>query len=233
MSIDSVVLGIGHRARHGKDTVAAEIIKRRSGNGPGWYDIRQYSFARELKEEVNKNAMMIGGMPKLFDPIYRTEGSGYMQTNGNLLQLPDWVQYEPQPDMSDPLCPYGKQRTLLQWWGMEYRRSVDPYYWVKKLAERLEREKPEIALLTDMRFPNEMAFCKEYGETIKVERRNPDGTLYIAPGILPHSSEEALANVPDNQWSGILTNDGTLEELKEAAVIMFDMLMDKVQGVNA
>lgn len=229
MSIESLVLGFGHRARHGKDTVAAEIIKRRNGNGPGWYDVRGYSFAKELKDEVNKNAMMAGGMIRLFDSIYRAEGSGYMQTNGNLIQLPDWVQYEPQPDMSDPLCPYGKQRTLLQWWGTEYRRSVDPDYWVKRLAARLEADKPEIALLTDMRFPNEMSFVQEYGDAIKVERRNPDGTLYAAPGLVPHPSEEALAHVPDYQWDAILTNDGTLEELKDAGVLLFDKLMERVQ----
>lgn len=225
--IESLIFGFGHRARHGKDTVAAEIIKRRAGNGPGWYDVRGYSFAKELKDEVNKNAMMAGGMIRLFDPIYRTEGSGYMQTNGNLVQLPDWVQYDPNPDTPDPLCPYGKQRTLLQWWGTDYRRAVDPDYWINKLAERLAKDKPEIALITDMRFPNEMAFVQEYGDAIKVERRNPDGTLYVAPGLVPHSSEEALAHVPDNMWDGILTNDGTLEELKEAGVKMFDALMER------
>lgn len=229
MSIESLIIGFGHRARHGKDTVALEIIKRRTGNGPGWYDVRSYSFAKELKDEVNTCAMKSGGMPKLFDPGLYDPMGGYMQANGNFLPLPEWVKYEPQPDMSDPLCPYGKQRTLLQWWGTEYRRSIDPDYWVKRLAARLEADKPEIALLTDMRFPNEMKFVQEYGDAVKIERRNPDGTLYVAPGITPHPSEEALARVPDNVWDAILTNDGTLEELKDAGVKLFDTLMERLQ----
>ncbi len=222
--IQSLIFGFGHRARHGKDSVANEIVKRRASQ----YDVHIYSFARELKEEVNKNAMMAHGMINLFDPIYRTEGSGYMQTNGNLLQLPDWVQYDPNPDTSDPLCPYGKQRTLLQWWGAEYRRSIDPDYWVNKLIARLEKEKPEVALIVDVRFLNEMKFCKKYGDVIKVERRNPDGSLYVAPGIIPHISEEALANIPDSNWDAIIENKGTLEDLKEAGIQTFDRLMERV-----
>lgn len=227
--IESLIMGFGHRARHGKDTVAAEIIKRRAGNGPGWYDVRQYSFAKELKDEVNQCAMKSGGMIKLFDPGLYSPYGGYMQANGNFLPLPEWVKYEPQPDMSDPLCPYGKQRTLLQWWGTEYRRSIDPDYWVKKLAERLEKDKPEIALIADMRFPNEMKFVQEYGDAVKVERHNPDGSLYVAPGIVPHPSEESLAGLPDSAWDGIIINDGTLDELKDAGVQMFDQLMERLR----
>jgi hypothetical protein len=96
------------------------------------------------------------------------------------------------------------------------------------LSERLEVEKPEIAILSDMRFPNEFQFIQQYGETVKVERRNPDGTLYVAPGIIPHASEEALAHLPNSSWSGIITNDGTLEELQIAGVKMFDELLDRI-----
>ncbi len=52
MAIDSVIFGLGHRARHGKDSVAAEIVKQRSSQ----YDVRVYSFAAELKDEVNQAA---------------------------------------------------------------------------------------------------------------------------------------------------------------------------------
>lgn len=219
--VQSIVFGFGHRARHGKDTAAA-AIKEARGNE---YDIRIYSFARELKEEVNKNAVMADGMHNLFDPGLRVPGAGYMQTNGNFLALPDWVQYEPNPDMTDPLCPLGKQRTLLQWWGTEFRRAVDPDYWVNKLAERLAVEKPEIALITDMRFPNEKKFVEEYGDSIKVFR----------PGLASpnaHISEEALADVPGEQWGAVIHNDGSLSDMKAMAVAAFDYLMDRKQGAN-
>jgi hypothetical protein len=217
--VPSIIFGFGHRARHGKDT-AAKFIQEECGKQ---YDIRLYSFARELKEEVNKNAIASGGMRNLFVEGLREPLGGYWQTNGNILPLPEWVQYEENPDMTDPLCPFGKQRTLLQWWGTEYRRSIEPNYWVDRVAERLVKEKPEIALITDMRFPNEFLFVQKYGETIKVHRPG----IPVLPGA--HASEEALASVPDHQWSAVIYNDGTLEQLKQQAIYTFDELMEKVQ----
>lgn len=238
--VQSIVFGFGYRARHGKDTVAA-IIKQNRGNpsrpqfldftpadlGRGYsiswprYDIRIYSFAAELKREVNENAEKSGGMINLFSPGLRAENfGGYMNARGDIIPLPDWVQYDPDAPMDDPLCPYGKQRTLLQWWGTEFRRNVEPNYWVNKLAKRLADEKPEIALITDMRFPNEVAFVREHGETIKVW--NP-----LVPSVNLHASETSLDYMEDEDWSAIILNDGTLEELKDRTLMVFDSLMEK------
>jgi hypothetical protein len=213
--IESIIFGFGHRARQGKDLAAAAIIEARSGQ----YNIKRYSFGQELKREVTKNALSSGGMHRLFDDGLRGPDAGFMQTNGNVLSLPDWVQYETDPDMSDPDCPLGKQRSLLQFWGTEYRRSVDPDYWIKKVAERIAEEKPEVALITDVRFPNEMFFCLKYGEVIKVVRPG-------VPSPNAHASETALAGWPDNQWSAVIYNDGTLEQLKQQAVYVFDDLLE-------
>jgi len=219
--VPSLIFGFGHRARHGKDS-AAKFIQEERGKQ---YDICLYSFARELKEEVNKNAIASGGMIHLFDDgLRKASGGGYYQTNGNIIPLPEWVQYEENPDMTDPLCPFGKQRTLLQWWGTEYRRSVEPDYWVDRVKERLAKEKPEIALITDMRFPNEWNFVKQYGDTIKVVR----ASIPVLPGA--HASEEALAYIPDSQWGAVIYNDGTLEQLRQQAVYVFDTLMNEVRG---
>lgn len=212
--IHSLVFGFGHRARHGKDTVAKMIKEERGAQ----YDIRIYSFAAELKDEVNQNALASGGMKNLFGP-----DMVYTQTNGNFVSLPNWVQYEENPDMSDPLCPLGKQRTLLQWWGTEFRRSADPDYWVNKLAKRLAQDKPEIALITDTRFPNEVNFVRQYGDVIKVHR----SSLPILPG--GHPSEEALAHMKDCDWDAVIYNDGSLEDLKKQALYVFDELVEKVR----
>ncbi len=123
--------------------------------------------------------------------------------------------------MNDPMSPLGKQRTLQQWWGTEYRRKVDPHYWLNKVKTRIAEEKPEIALVTDVRFNNEFLFCKEYGAMIKVHR----------PGLelSDHISETALANYKDEGWDAVVVNDGTLEQLKEKAVSVFDEIMNKVR----
>lgn len=246
--IHSLVFGFGHRARHGKDTVAKAIIDARSlgtavsfgipegdfGRGTAVldasrYNIRSYSFAKELKDEVNQlfeNLRMPAvdenypiTWARVFDHCRYT---GVLLTdNHSRIKIPDWVMMEPDPDLNDPLCPYGKYRTLLQWWGSEYRRiNFGDNYWVERAAARVAADKPEIAFFTDMRFPNEMAFVKEHGLAIKVQR----------PGLESpnaHISEEALAHVPDSEWDAIITNDGTLEEIKVKAVQVFDELMSR------
>lgn len=204
--IDSVVIGFGYKMHSGKDAAVAEIIKQRGlrrgmcGEG-GWltkdterYDIRRYGFADALKHEVSAAAQAAGGLENLINNLRP--------------QLPDWVQYEPEAE---------KPRTLLQWWGGDFRRSQDSEYWVRQLAQQVELEKPQFALISDLRYLNEFAFCKEYGETVKVERLGiPQGT---------HASETELDSVSPEDWSLVLDNNGTLEEFLVGAVTSFDELL--------
>lgn len=214
--ITSLIFGFGHRARHGKDTVA-KIIK---GDRDMFYDIRIYCFAYALKNEVNQAALSAGGMHYLWK-----EETYFVNGRDEFVQLPDWVTYDPNPPMDDPLCPLGKQRTLLQWWGGEFRRSVDPDYWVKQVKKQIAKEKPEIALITDVRYPNEIKFVEEYGESIKVH--NP--RIPILPN--GHQSEEALANY--DGWTATIHNEGTLQDLKRDTLFLFDELMNDFPVMDA
>ena len=232
MAIDSVVIGFGFRARSGKDTAVAEIIKQRGlVNGSSgydirkWapaelqdaqkerYDIRKYSFATALRAEVDGALKRAGGA---FSLLVANRPTHFVQANENLIELPDWVVLDENPEFNAQY-PLGKQRTLLQWWGTEYRRSIDDAYWVRQLAQQIELEKPQIALISDMRFPNEMAFVRQYGETVRVDRAG------LPPST--HASETALADTSDEDWSIILENNGTLEEFLEGSVTAFDELM--------
>ena len=205
----SIVIGLGYMNRSGKDTAAAEIIKKRNPQ----YDVRRYAFADELKREVNAAIEKAGNVVELFHQMDK--------------QLPDWVTIDTDPDMTDPLCPYGKYRTLLQWYGTEYRRAQDDLYWVRRLADRLQDEKPQVALVTDMRFPIEMGWIRNGGHegyVIRVDR--PDG-----PTGTGHMSEYQLRDLPSLEWDVILTNrEGKLEKFKEDAVKAFDLLVMLGEG---
>jgi hypothetical protein len=221
--IDWVVFGFGYKARSGKGTAVDEIIKQRglikalgiysAPENQERYDIRKYSFADALRNEVNAALTRAGGAMSL---LLVNRPTHFMQATGDFIELPDWVILEENPEVSKQY-PHGKHRSLYQWWGTEYRRSIDENYWVRQLAQRIELEKPQIALLDDMRFPNEMSWVRQYGETIRVDRAG------LPPST--HASETALADTSDEDWSIILDNSGSLEDFLIGAVLCFDELL--------
>lgn len=201
--MNTILVGFGHKLRSGKDTAVAAIIEQFGGS----LDVRRCAFADALKREVNQCIAAYGGNVEVWLAAWRAIPPG-----GH--RVPDWVTPDSNPDMSDPLCPLGKHRKILQWYGTEYRRAQDPDYWVKRLAETIEREKPQFALISDVRFKNELAWIKDSGGyTVKVSRRG------FTPDAGDHASERDL---DDAVWDfHIAVPDGALEDLKRSACWTF------------
>lgn len=218
--MESIVIAFGYKAGHGKDESVKAVLAARSGQ----YDVRRYAFADALKKEVNAAADVFGEgrMDELFEYLREC---GIEQQNGASLKIPDWVTYDPDADMTDPLCPLGKQRKLLQWWGSEYRREQDPFYWVTKMQETIEKDKPAVALISDLRFPNEMSWVTaNKGYAVRVDRLG-----YSDGKAAGHHSEELLSWVADEDWHYIIqVNDGDVEELRADAVIVFDHIIEQL-----
>lgn len=200
----TTVIGLGYAARSGKDTVAKAIIEARGDV----YDIRRYAFGDELKIEVNREAQRFGSMWSLYQYLIRT----FPTAN---------LRYDHDPDATDPLCPLGKQRSILQWWGTEYRRAQDRFYWVKKLVATIQRENPQFAIITDVRFDNELALVKSLGgHTVKVTR---EGITATDLAIRQHVSETNLINA---EWDYEITAPyHGHDELTTDAVSLFDMIV--------
>lgn len=199
----SVVIGFGYKARQGKDQAVQAIVDARNGQ----YDVRRYSFAGALKREVNEAAEKAGGMLGLY-------GS---------LDFPTWVRYDANADMTDPECPLGKQRDLLQWWGTDFRRKQNPNYWVRLMDSQIKKENPQFALISDMRFFNEAYWVKAcHGCTVKVVRHGWSDLSINST----HVSEKELDNY---SFDVVLTvMDGALDELRREAVQIFDMVLNAV-----
>jgi hypothetical protein len=191
-----LLIGLGNRARQGKDTAAEAILdhydRLNERCRPHSYqrvwrgvNVGVFKFATALYQEVNEFLVSDTGKRWLARENRR-------ETFAHILNLPEWVQPDPNPEVSE-LAPYGKHPKLLQWWGTEFRRAQDPDYWVKKLFASISSNL-DIALVTDVRFPNEAAGIKQRGGyNVKVTRIQEDGTQYHATDRPSnHPSETAL-----------------------------------------
>lgn len=139
--MNTIYIGVGHRARQGKDSFCRAIQK-----GFPDYDIGVYGFSDDLKKEVNgrelemciQYGVIFDMNPDLTDPF----------CNG----------------------PHGKQPYLLQFWGQK-RRQEDAFYWIHKLDQRIQADSPQFALIKDLRQMNEYGYIRSKdGLYVKVER---------------------------------------------------------------
>jgi mRNA degradation ribonuclease J1/J2 len=133
------------------------------------------------------------------------------------LKIKDENWYEDKTDIT---------RSILQLYGTEiFRRRVDNNYWVKQVKDRCISSNDDVIIITDCRFPNEITemFCDDY-ETIVVRIiRNINTNEHVSN----HASETALDNW--KEWSYIVENNGTLDDLKgSASVITEDLTKDIV-----
>ena len=196
----TLVIGIGSKARHGKDTAGEAIVDHYARKREMFYKHGQvnsrlvtakiYKWADALYTEVN-------------DFLSKPTGQNWAQGGNNtqfflyngtdIVSIPSWVKPEPNAEKTKQ-APLGKHPKLLQWWGTEYRRSQDAQYWVKKLIAQIVSENPDVALITDTRFKNEVAAVKALGGyTLNISRKNADGTTFVDPSRpADHISETEL-----------------------------------------
>jgi hypothetical protein len=191
--METLLVGLGHKARQGKNVVAEELVRVSEGKA------KLYALADELKtycrdrhEELFAKYPHVGTKHK-DDPIY-----GYVE--------------------------------MLQWVGTDVIRKENPNYWVEVLSKRIEAEQPEIAVVTDVRFPNEAEWIKQReGCLVKVQRITADGTPFIDPTrSATHPSETALDDY--NDWHVIIqAGDGEVEALRESARALYALLTGEIE----
>jgi hypothetical protein len=249
--MSQLILGIGNKARHGKDSFAAAVdiyyakinataMKHSLRLNP--IVVQRHAFADALYHEVNdwlttsegERFRGLGGI--LLNKGYTVDpGAGFKEwisPGGIYLGKPtwerepviisDWVNPDPNPEVSDR-SPYGKHPQLLQWWGTEFRRAQNPNYWVDKFVAGIN-SKADIVLVTDMRFLNEAERIKQLGGyTVQVNRLNQDGTPFVDQSRpANHVSEVQLDGY--NYDYRITVKTGDLPLLEEWAITLVSFL---------
>lgn len=154
------IIAFAGRKQSGKTTCAEAVANhyvgaRRDG------DARVYSFADPLKKDICMNILGL-----TYDQCYGSDD------NKNELTHNYWD---------------GKQltaREVMQFVGTDVFRKMQKDVWAGATIKKILQEQPQIALIADCRFPNEVQAVKNAGGIVIKLNRNPYNS--------DHSSETAL-----------------------------------------
>lgn len=184
-----MLIGLTGYAGAGKDT-AAKILAER-------YGFRRYSFADKLKSFVYElNPLIVARDP-----------------DNTLAQLRDAVD---EYGWDFVKREYPLARHYLQKAGVWFRDNVHEDYWVDIVDEKMRREGYRDAVITDVRFPNEVNYVlRQDGSIIRIIR---DG---CGP-LNGHVSERAHELYCDF----VVRNDGSLDDLADS----LDDVINQIEG---
>lgn len=197
-----MLIGIAGKMGHGKTTLANVALgKFPNSTRVGFGDqVKEEIYTWLLSSEVNISKELLWGTQedKLRVVAIPFAYIGAEKKEYNLL---DFGEYDKESHSFLITI-----RSLLQWWGTDYRRRQDNKYWVKAWLNKINPF--GTTLVDDVRFEDEAEFIRDLGGyLIKVDR--PD--IISKSG---HASETALDNYP--YFDFIISNDTSLEEYKQA-----------------
>jgi len=217
-----MIIGVGHKARQGKDTVAKFLNRQ--------YGFEIIHFGDALYEECRNCTIYFRGRDKTF--FLKSGEEDFFVLRDPSPQAMKWIRRngvrEENLMFKANFAYYGmkkKDGNLLQFWGTEYKRKkIDWNYWVHKVRERVDAEPEKNYAIPDIRFINEAKYIKsKNGEIWKVVRPN----FEIIDRNVRHISETELDNW---RFDRIFINDGTIEELQEKVDIEYQSFLKKVQS---
>jgi hypothetical protein len=195
-----MIIGVCGFIGSGKDTVADYL--------QNFHEFRRESFASTLKDAV---AAVFGWDRTLLEGRTKEAREWREQVD------PWWATRLGMPDLTP--------RLMLQLWGTEVcRRGFHDDIWIASLENKLRTSKDNV-VISDCRFPNEIAAIKSQGGQV----------LWVQRGVIPHWYDiAATANRGDlkakawlekegihaseTAWAGtdfnhIITNNGSIDSL--------------------
>lgn len=183
------IIGFGHRKRTGKDEAARIIVEHFKD-----LKVQRFSFANELYRVCHQ--------------LYYWDG------------MKDKEYYEQFPEEKEKVLPkIGKtpRQIWIDFGTKAVREQVYKDTWVMAELYKTGKSDCDLAVFTDVRFPNELqAIHKFKGVVVKVER----------PSI-PKTNDAADTPLEGIQpWDAIINNNGTLEEYKNKVITTCQKLLN-------
>lgn len=169
------IIAFSGRKQSGK-TVCSEFLKGLLLSN-GYSDVEIYNFADPLKEDICMNMF----------------GLTYSQCYGeddNKNELVD-AYWDGQQLTA---------RDLMQLVGTDLFRKLNNNVWVNALINKIKRTDHQIVIVSDCRFPNEVAAVKQNGGLVFRLTRNPHESTHISECILDKNNYDwhNFSDVIDN-----------------------------------
>jgi hypothetical protein len=243
------LIGLGHRARNGKDSVANfiyEYIKKEKNDK---YDCKIIHFSDALYEECKNQKYPTYPLiefildSNIFYIQEKLNGEPkYIRVNEGHELFHDLNSYWMDSDYFDVLSGMKeKDSKLLQFWGTNYRRRFfGENYWVSRLDNSVNMElgkrkldndnRTIFILIPDTRFFNELVYVrKNNGKYIVVRRFDEKGIQYIDPDRDPnHPSEKELEGIEGDYTIDALCGD--MNTLNKKSVEIINEIIGEIEN---
>lgn len=200
-----MIIGICGFIGSGKDTIADYLVN--------FHGFRRESFANTLKDAVSA---VFGWDRELLEGRTKEARKWREQVD------PWWAERLDMPDLTP--------RLMLQLWGTEVcRKGFHDDIWIASLENKLRNSKDDV-VITDCRFPNEIASIKNAGGRVIRVVRGPEpdwyedalsankGPSHIGWAISRDSLYKLKIHASETSWVGtefdqVLDNNSTLDHL--------------------
>lgn len=189
--METRIIGLSGRKQSGKNT-AAEMLRDIAVERDGSITVGLYSFADKLKA--------------ICADLFSIRPECLNGTDGGKNQIQEHLLWENMPGSS--LVGPMTARQFMQAFGTGVMRKIYEPIWVSSCLGRIRSDGPDLAIITDVRFPNEVGAIEGAGgEILRLSRRASEDL---------HSSESAL---DEYSFTHRINNDsGDLNRLAESLV---------------
>lgn len=165
-----MIIGVCGLIGAGKDTIADYLVNI--------HQFRRESFANTLKDAV---AAVFGWDRELLEGRTRQSREWREQVD------PWWAKRLDMPDLTP--------RWVLQYWGTEVvRRAFHDDTWIASLENKLRKSEDDV-VISDCRFPNEIAAIKRAGGMVIRVHRGPNPDWYKFAELVNRGPERNI------EWS--------------------------------